>query len=182
MAPTTRPSSPTSSAVPYPLNRVGTAYLLWVVAFIIPIAGLHRFYNKKYASGMLWFCTWGMFGIGQLLDLFFIPGMVEEHNLKQQMRLGLSPYGYPLAQQPMVQQVMDVPTVESPATAEEKMLKLLKAAQKRGGTISVTQAVLDTELSFGEVEETLKQMVKMGYVQVGNDLETGIVTYHFTEL
>lgn len=181
MAPTTRPSSSTP-VIPYPFNRVGTAYLLWVVAFILPIAGLHRFYNKKYASGMLWFCTWGMFGIGQLLDLFFIPGMVEEHNLKQQIRLGLSPYGYPLAQQATVQQVVDVPVVEPPPTVEEKMLKLLKAAQKRGGTISVTQAVLETELSFGEVEETLKQMVKMGYVQVGNDLETGIVTYHFTEL
>lgn len=181
MAPTTRPSS-SNSIMPSPFNRVGTAYLLWVVAFIVPIAGLHRFYNKKYASGALWFCTWGMFGIGQLLDLFFIPGMVEEHNLKQQIRLGLSPYGYPLAQQPTVQQVVDIPAIEQPPTAEERMLKLLKAAQKRGGTISVTQAVLDTELSFGEVEETLKQMVKMGYVQVGNDLETGIVTYHFTEL
>lgn len=181
MAPTTHPTT-SNSLAPHSFNRVGTAYLLWVVAFILPVAGLHRFYNKKYASGILWFCTWGMFGIGQLLDLFFIPGMVEEHNLKQQIRLGLSPYGYPLGQQPMVQQVVDVPVVEPPMTAEEKMLKLLKAAQKRSGTISVTQAVLDTELSFGEVEETLKQMVKMGYVQVGNDLETGIVTYHFTEL
>jgi TM2 domain-containing membrane protein YozV len=181
MAQTSSQASQSYPVVPYVANRVGTAYLLWVVAFIVPIAGLHRFYNKKYASGLLWFCTWGFFGIGQFLDLFFIPGMVEEHNLKQQMRLGLSPYGY-YPQQPTVQRVVDVPVVEPPMTLEEKMLKLLKAAQQRKGTISVTQAVLDTELSFGEVEETLKQMMKMGYVQVGNDFETGIVTYHFTEL
>lgn len=178
MATTTRPSQSKAITL-YQPNRVDTSYLLWAVAFVLPVAGLHRFYNKKYASGLLWFFTWGVFGIGQVLDLFFIPGMVEEHNLKQQLRLGLSPYGHPLAQHATVQQVVDVP---APPTEEEKMLKLLKAAQQREGTISVTQAVLDTEMSFGDVEETLKQMVKMGYVQVANDLETGIVIYHFTEL
>jgi len=62
------------------------------------------------------------------------------------------------------------------------MIKLLKAASVRGGKISVTQGVMDTEASFKEVEAALKEMVENGYVMVGNHPETGVVIYDFVEL
>lgn len=164
------------------MNDVKTSYLFWIV-WIFGAAGLHRLYNKKIFTGLLWMFTFGLFGIGQLVDLFLIPNMVEEHNVKARARLGVSPYGVPLGEA-NVQAVIynsDISTPPVP-THDQLMLKLLRAAQARGGKLSVTQAVLDTECGFTEVEFALKAMVKMGYVAIENDPITGVVVYDFVEL
>jgi|GEM_PF-5380264 len=44
------------------------------------------------------------------------------------------------------------------------MIKLAKAAQKHGGQLSITQAVIDTKVTFEQVQKTLNEMVKPGYV------------------
>jgi TM2 domain-containing membrane protein YozV len=57
----------------------GTAYLLWLLG-LIGICGIHRFYVGKPISGLIWFFTAGLLFIGQFIDLFLIPGMVEDAN------------------------------------------------------------------------------------------------------
>ena len=63
------------------LNRreSAIAYLLWVPGFF-GFAGLHRFYTGRWASGLLWLATLGFCGVGQVIDLLFIPRMVSDHN------------------------------------------------------------------------------------------------------
>jgi TM2 domain-containing membrane protein YozV len=46
-------------------------YLLWIFGF----TGAHRFYFGKPITGTIWFFTFGLFGIGWLVDLFLIPSM-----------------------------------------------------------------------------------------------------------
>ena len=46
-------------------------YVLWIFGF----TGAHRFYYGKQISGIIWFFTFGLLGIGWLIDLFLIPGM-----------------------------------------------------------------------------------------------------------
>ena len=46
-------------------------YILWLFGF----TGAHRFYFGKPRTGILWFLTGGLLGIGWLVDLFLIPGM-----------------------------------------------------------------------------------------------------------
>lgn len=155
-------------------NRLANSYIL-CAAWFFGLAGLQRLYNGKIGTGLLWLLTWGFFGVGQFVDLFMIPGMVEEHDIKLRARAGLSPNGVPLTQ----------PTVTLTATNstyDKLMVKLLKAARNRGGTISVTQAVMDTGASFSEVEVVLKQMDKSGYAKIDNHPKTGAVIYHFLEL
>jgi TM2 domain-containing membrane protein YozV len=53
-------------------------YILWVFGF----TGSHRFYYGKPVSGTIWFFTLGLLGIGWLIDLFLIPGMDREANLR----------------------------------------------------------------------------------------------------
>ena len=60
-------------------RSVGWAYLLWLPS-IFGICGLHRFYTGRWISGIVWFLTMGLCGIGQVVDLIFIPRMVEDHN------------------------------------------------------------------------------------------------------
>jgi TM2 domain-containing membrane protein YozV len=58
-----------------------TAYLLWCLVFI-GFAGIHRFYAGKVFTGVLWLLTGGLFLVGQIIDLFLIPGMIERANLR----------------------------------------------------------------------------------------------------
>lgn len=53
-------------------------YILWIFGFM----GAHRFYYGKPKTGTLWFCTFGLLGIGWLVDLFLIPGMDREADLR----------------------------------------------------------------------------------------------------
>ena len=46
-------------------------YLLWIFGF----TGAHRFYYGKPVTGVIWFFTAGLLGVGWFIDLFLIPGM-----------------------------------------------------------------------------------------------------------
>jgi DNA-binding IclR family transcriptional regulator len=67
-------------------------------------------------------------------------------------------------------------------TDDELMLQLLRAAQKHGGRLSVTQGVLETGVLFSEVERVLQGMVKSNYVYMDNDPATGVIVYVFKEI
>ena len=60
-------------------RSVGMAYLLWLPV-VFGFCGIHRLYTGRYLSGAIWLLTYGLCGVGQVIDLFFIPRMVEDHN------------------------------------------------------------------------------------------------------
>ncbi|CBN58903.1 conserved hypothetical protein [Kamptonema sp. PCC 6506] len=140
--------------------------------------GLHRLYNGKIGTGLLWLFTGGLLGIGQILDLLLIPSMVDEQNANIRAKLGVSATGVPIYHQPNAA----IAQVLVKQTPEQLMVKLLKAAYAKGGKLSVTQGVMATGASFAEVEATLTELLKTGYVSVDNDPATGIVIYDFHEL
>jgi serine/threonine protein kinase len=161
-------------------KRLNTTYILWLVGFIIgtsvrPLKGLHRFYNGQIFTGLLWMIP-VVGDIGSLVDLFLIPRMVDEYECKARSKLGISESGVPIAPQAAVTQTLP------PPTREQQMVKLLKAAQARGGQLSVTQAVMDTSIGFEEVENLLREMMKSGYATIDNDAKTGMVVYRFLEM
>lgn len=63
------------------MNNINKSYLLWMLGFL-GFSGVHRLYNRKVFTGVLWFVTFGLFGVGQFVDLFIIPRMVEEYNAR----------------------------------------------------------------------------------------------------
>ena len=58
------------------LKTVG--YVLWIFGF----TGSHRFYFGRPISGTIWFFTLGLLGIGWLIDLFLIPSMDRDADLR----------------------------------------------------------------------------------------------------
>ncbi len=156
-------------------ERMKISYMLNILGFLGFTGGLHRLYNGKVATGLLWMFTLGLFGFGQFVDLFLIPNMVEEREMKLRLKAGLSPFGVAATPQVVASEIYESPQ-------ETLMIELLKAAEKRGGKLSVTQGVLDTGAKFSQVEATLKEMNKSGYVGIGNNPENGAVTYIFHEL
>ena len=53
-------------------------YILWIFGF----TGSHRFYFGKNISGLLWLLTGGLFLVGWIIDLFLIPSMDDEADIK----------------------------------------------------------------------------------------------------
>ena len=159
------------------MNNIGYSYLFWA-ACLLGLSGCHRIYNGKIFTGLIWLFTYGLFGIGQFIDLLLIPSMVEEHNAKVRAKLGISSQGVPLSQSNGAIAMK----ASAPQTRQQLMVALLKIASTKGGKLSVTQGVMATGASFAEVEETMKEMLKTGYVSVDNHPETGIVIYDFHEL
>lgn len=59
-------------------HSVLVGYVLWIFGF----TGSHRFYYGKPITGTIWFCTLGLLGLGWLIDLFLIPSMDQQADLR----------------------------------------------------------------------------------------------------
>jgi len=53
-------------------------YLIWIFGFL----GAHRFYYGKPISGTVYFFTLGLFFVGWLIDLFLIPSMTRDADIR----------------------------------------------------------------------------------------------------
>lgn len=53
-------------------------YVLWIFGFM----GAHRFYYGRSLSGTVYFFTLGLLGIGWLVDLFLIPSMDRDCDVR----------------------------------------------------------------------------------------------------
>jgi TM2 domain-containing membrane protein YozV len=59
-------------------HSILVGYLLWILGFL----GAHRFYYGKQISGTIYFFTLGLLFIGWIVDLFLIPGMNRNADIR----------------------------------------------------------------------------------------------------
>lgn len=59
-------------------HSVAVGYIVWILGFM----GAHRFYYGKTVTGVIWFFTLGLLFVGWIVDLFLIPGMDKQADLK----------------------------------------------------------------------------------------------------
>ena len=59
-------------------HNLVVGYIIWIFGFL----GAHRFYYGKPISGTIYFFTLGIFFIGWIVDLFLIPGMEREADIR----------------------------------------------------------------------------------------------------
>lgn len=61
------------------MKSAPVAYLFWSFG-LMWVCGLHRFYLGKPLTGLLWLFTFGLFAVGQIVDLIRIRQMVATAN------------------------------------------------------------------------------------------------------
>ena len=127
-------------------RSVGVAYILWVPS-LFGCAGLHRFYTGRWFSGLAWFFTLGLCGIGTLIDLFRIPAHVRAFN----RTLGSGEDG----------------------STEQLLLTLARRRGAQGFTFN--DAVLDLQLPSTVLRPEIERLVNQLMLEVGNDAEGRII-------
>ena len=149
------------------------AYMLWAACFL-GVCGLQRLYSGKIGTGLLYLFTFGLAGVGQFVDLFLIPGMVEDAN--NRLLVGQAAQGVLAAGSaglPMLKR--------QPRTTEEMQVALVQAAEKHGGRLTIAEAVAETGRGFQEVKKQLDGMAINGFVELDSD-EEGNTYYRFPGL
>ena len=176
------------------MKSTGTAYLLWC-ACLFGGCGIHRLYLGKYGTGVLYLLTFGLLGIGQLIDFFRIPSMVEHENLKWQLRQGAtvniniqgqsdqqitverqhSAQSYqPTREQPLRREVQP-PPLDPEKTLENTILKL---ARKFRGQLTPLELAANSSLSLEEADKSLENFVRKGYANM-RVTDEGTIIYEF---
>jgi TM2 domain-containing membrane protein YozV len=61
-----------------PTHNLMIGYILWIFGFL----GCHRFYYGKPISGTIYLFTLGLFLIGWIVDLFLLPAMDREADIR----------------------------------------------------------------------------------------------------
>lgn len=146
----------------------GVSFLLWLAA-LFGLCGLHRFYLGRPITGFLYLVTLGFLGVGQIYDLTQLDEMTGKANLR-------------LAEgRQRKQKQLQAPVQVSGLPDDAARQALLLAAKVRQGRLSVTQGVLATGRTFGDVDRLLTEMARSGYVGVDYD-QDGMLVYTFGEL
>ena len=160
------------------MKNQGLAYILWFLC-AFSMCGVQRLYCKRYISGFIYLFTFGLFGIGQFLDLLLIPNMVDEENLKYQAL-----YGYQnnnIGGNPQVTIDVDSRKSHPSKTANNKKvsdtIKILQAAKNNGGMINLSDCVLTTGKETEQVKQTLDTMCKDGVIEITNLPDSGAIVY-----
>ncbi len=158
------PSNPYS----VPQRSVGIAYLLWL-SCAFGFCGIHRIYSGKIGTGLLWFFTFGLLGIGQFIDLFLIPGMVEDYNFKQKVLAGAGSNSAALP-----------PPAPPQLTGQPLMREIIKLAQRRQGVLTVPEAIAEIDADIDEIENAFQELLKRNYAHLENNVVTGAIEYRFS--
>ena len=127
-----------------------TAYLLW---FFLGLWGGHKFYLGKIGIGVLYLFTFGIFGIGWLIDLFTLGGQIDSVNA---LNLAMRGGGNQQSQNQNVVVNVTAPTTQPEQikkNAEQEILKLTSEQTQ----LSVKEIMMKTGLDMEEIEKVLKK-------------------------
>jgi hypothetical protein len=150
------------------LFQISTAYLLWLIGF--GTLGIHRFYLGRIGTGLLWLFTGGLFGVGALIDLFYIPSMVRQENLGLAFRRVLS--GQP-REAPRDERPMRNVTPPRRDSVEQVILRL---ARRNRGELTAAQLALEAGIRLEEADAALGKLCEKGYAEK-RIRESGTVAY-----
>lgn len=167
------------------------SYLLAVACLLGP-AGIHRFYLGRPVSGLLYLFTWGLFGIGTLVDLFTLPDMVAAENAKLlgpgQQDVHLHLHGNKSSQSASINAQLEemraaaaLPPKSTETDTSSSEHKILQLAKKSGGSVTIAMVSLDTKLSMADAKQELERLRDEGFCQI-DVTEEGAELYLFPGL
>lgn len=158
------------------VRKLWVAYALWSCSFL-GLAGLHRYYLGKFGSGGLYTFTWGLAGIGTIIDFFRMQRLVDEANLRERYR-GALEYGsgdFAGWRRPVEG------GIQLPKKKETPERVILRLAKKNNGIATPADVALEGDLSLGDAKKYLDQLTSKGFAELRVRRNGGLV-YAFPDL
>jgi hypothetical protein len=157
--------------------HLSIAYLLWLVSGF-GVLGFHRFYLGRIGTGLIWLVTGGLFGLGALFDLFYIPTMVRDENLKLGYRdaLGRDPF------EPRNVTPPSGPSGWSAGGTRKESLEriILRTAKANRGAVTPAEIALAANIPLDDGKAALEKLVGQGYADL-RVRKNGQMVYVFPE-
>lgn len=153
-----------------------TAYLLWIGSFVIP--GLHRFYLGKIGTGLLYFFTWNLGGLGMVYDGLTMPEQVRQANVKLRMQGMLDDdYDDDLG----FGRARPLPEMNRPSgRSETPEHVILRVAKNNHGIASPAEIALEGSITTDAAREHLDALVDKGIGEV-RVRKSGSLVYVFPD-
>lgn len=139
--------------------------MLWVLSLFIP--GLHRFYLGKWATGLLYFFTWGFGFLGTFIDFFRLPKMVADANRELEFKKILYP-----------ELAYTSTRTEKKKESIEKVI--LRTAKKNDGIVTPSEVALNGDITLDQAKEYLEKLAKKGFAEM-RIKKNGVIVFCFPE-
>jgi len=62
--------------------------IAWILLIFLGMFGVHRMYMGKWISGIIYLCTFGLFGLGWLFDLWTLNSQIDDINYETNYDMG----------------------------------------------------------------------------------------------
>lgn len=168
-----------------PQRNYSTAYALWCFCFF-SLCGIQRLYARRYFSGFLYLITLGFFGLGQFIDLFLIPNMIDEENLKLKALYGYQPNQGSFAQA-SESRVVNLPqnnilekntesTPTKPLKEKDIDRAILKICKENEGS-TLAEIFLEIDEEYEKIEGRVQELMKKNLLVIDNRPNDGAVIY-----
>jgi TM2 domain-containing membrane protein YozV len=166
-----------------PIKSKGVAYLLW---FFLGVFGAHRFYLEKIGTGILYFLTFGVFGIGWLIDLFTLGGQVDTYNIlhgsigggNQNQNVVVNVTTAPAVTPQIVTDQTSAPQIASSTQIKISAEKTILALADKIPILTLRQIMANTDLEMEDAETAVKKLIAKGMAKEEVD-SSGKSTYTF---
>jgi hypothetical protein len=160
------------------MRKLWVAYVLWCGTFL-GLAGMHRYYLGRVGTGVLYTLSWGLFGVGTIVDFFRMQRLVDEANLRERYRgaLDYGPADFSGWRRP-VEGGTAIPLPRKKETPERVILKL---ARQNNGIATPAEVALEGELSLESAKKFLDQLAAKGFAELRVRKSGGLV-YVFPDL
>ena len=159
------------------MYSVGIAYLLWLISGCGAL-GFHRFYLGKIPTGILWMCTFGLFGIGTIYDFFTLPGQVREANIRWAMQQGIG------GRFPNNHQVWhNVSDGKARIVREKENIErtILRIAKENNGILTASEVALSANIPIEDAKRDLDALVSKGFAEL-RVRKSGTLVYTIPDL
>jgi len=159
-------------------KKNSTAYILWF-ACIFGVCGIQRFYLGRNLSGVIWLFTFGFLGVGQLIDLFLIPGMVDDRNLINRA-LSEDIKNDAIRQATLV--IAGVQAAQSDrgmavSTKLENAEQIIIEVLSHGSSLTFGRICAASGLQSDTVKKQLDNLVSLDIIRISNRHEDGVIIY-----
>lgn len=168
------------------MRSLKTAYLL-MLPTLGGFAGLHRFYQNKVGTGILWLCTWGLCGFGTLYDALTMARQLRERDEAETgVRRALADYWAEFSgsderlRHNRLLNRMGYPADGLGGGAESPEHLALRLAKANGGWVTPAQMALEGRLGADRAKAELEGLCSRGFAEL-RVRRDGLLVYVFPE-